>query len=93
MKLPNRIKIKGKWVDITYQEGFVQGKHFGMYDPNTHVITIAAELEGHKKLECFLHECIHAISEIYGLKITERQTEGADGPLTKIVEQVFSLNR
>jgi hypothetical protein len=93
MKLPNRIKIKNKFVEITYQEGFVKGKHYGMYDPNTHVITIAAELEGHKKLECFLHEVIHAISEIYGLKITERQTEGADSPLTKIVEQVISLNK
>jgi hypothetical protein len=92
MKIPNRIKIKNKWVEITYQEGFVCGKHYGMYDPNTHVITIAAELDGQKKLECFLHECLHAISEIYGLKITERQVEGADGPLTKIVGLLMSEN-
>lgn len=93
MRVPNRIKIRGKWVDITYQEGFVQGKHYGMYDPNTNVITIAAELEGHKKLECFLHECLHAISELYELKLTERQVEGADLPLTKIVETLLKLNK
>jgi len=90
MRIPNRVKIKNKWVEITYQEGFVCGKHFGTYDPNTHVITIAAELEGHKKLECFVHEIVHAISEIYGLKITERQTEGIDGPLTKIIEALLN---
>ena len=92
MKIPNRIKIKNKFVEITYQEGFVCGKHFGTYDPNTNVITIAAELEGHKKLETYLHEAIHSISHHYNLKITEKQTEGLDGPLTKLVEQLLSLN-
>lgn len=86
MKIPNRFKLRKTWIEVTYQEGFVCGKHYGTYDPNTHVITIASELEGHKKLECFLHEAIHAISDIYELKITERQTEGLDGPLTRLVE-------
>ncbi len=85
MKLPNRIKIKGKTVEIVYQEGFVQGKHLGTYDPNTHVITIASELKNNKKLECFLHEALHAISEIYELKLTEKQVEGLDWPLVKLI--------
>lgn len=93
MKIPNRIKIKNKIVEVVYQDGFVQGKHLGTYDPNMHVITIASELEGRKKLECFLHEVLHSISEIYGLKLTERQVEGADLPLTKIVETLLKLNK
>ncbi len=86
MKIPNRFKLKGKFIEVVYQHDFVEGEHLGKWDPNSRTITIAAGQSRQKTLEIFLHEFLHAASEMYGLRLSEKQIEGVDYPLMRIVE-------
>ena len=90
MKIPNRIKVKGKFVEIVYQHNYVQGQHLGTWDPNANVITIASGLSEEKTMEIFLHECLHMYSTFYDLKLTEKQVEGIDGPLNRLFKILSS---
>jgi Zn-dependent peptidase ImmA (M78 family) len=86
MKIPNRFKIKGKYVEVVYQHDFVEGEHLGKWDPNSNTIVIAANQSSKKTLEIFMHEFLHAVSEFYGIRISEKQIETMDYPLARIVE-------
>lgn len=93
MKIPSRLKIRGKFIEIVWQHDLVEGEHLGKWDPQARTITIAANQKPHKTLEIALHEILHAISDIYDLKLTERQIEGVDSPLAKVVEVLFEENK
>lgn len=84
MNIPNRIKIKSKWIEVMYQDGFVCGKDLGMWEPNARHIVIASGQSREKTLEIFIHEWLHAFSDLHELGLTERQVESLDAPLTKL---------
>lgn len=84
MKIPNRVKVRGKWVEVLFQEGFVSGKDLGLWEPNARHIVIADNQSEDKTLEIFIHEWLHAFSDLADLSLTEKQVEALDAPLMKL---------
>lgn len=84
MKIPSRIRIKSRWVEVLFQEGFVSGKDLGLWEPNARHIVIADNQSEDKTLEIFIHEWLHAFSDLSGIALTEKQVEALDAPLMKL---------
>ena len=89
MKIPARFKLKGKWINVLWQEGDVKGDAYAEWDPTALTITLSMSMSEQMKEEKFLHEILHAVSDLYGLKITERQVEGMDGPLIRVLRKLY----
>lgn len=89
MKIPARFKLKGKWINVLWQEGDVSGDAYAEWNPSALTITLSLAMSEKLREEKFLHEVIHAISDLYGLKITERQVEGIDGPLIRMLRKFY----
>lgn len=89
MIIPSRIRIKGKFIDIVYQDGLVEGKHDALWNPTARIIIIRQDISDGRKWECFIHELLHAISDMYGIEMTEKQVEKMDGPLSKAMLDIF----
>jgi len=87
MKIPARFKLKGKEINVVWQEGDIDGDAYAVWNPVGYTITLSLNMSEKLKEEKFLHEVIHAISDLYGLKITERQVEGLDGPLMRLLRK------
>lgn len=87
MKIPASFKLKGKLINVLWQEGDVCGDAYAVWDPNSLSITLSMSMSEKLREEKFLHEVIHAISDLYGLKISERQVEGLDGPLMRLLRK------
>lgn len=72
-----------------YQKDFVHGKHYGLWDPNSNTIVISDSVAESTKELTFVHELLHAISDIYEIKLTEKQVELLDGPLYRVIKKLW----
>jgi hypothetical protein len=74
MRIPKTVTIAGYVVKVIYKRGLVCDgvECWGVYDYNKNVIYLKTGMEKTRKEEVFLHECIHAISDILGLKLSEK---------------------
>lgn len=45
---------------------------WGFCDPESHVIYLVHNMNEQRRAEIFLHECIHAIEESYGISLPEK---------------------
>ena len=75
MKLPRKeVIIAGHTIKIVYRREMKldSAPIWGLYDDNKHVISLATGMDESRKIETFLHECIHAIDHIHSLNLTEK---------------------
>jgi hypothetical protein len=74
MALPKKIIVAGHTVKIQYLKDMSLGETeiWGLYDDDRHIISLRTGMEESRKMEVFLHECIHAIDHIHGLGLTEK---------------------
>ena len=73
MKLPKILNICGHQFKIVYKKGLVhnQAPCWGMCDTEKQIIYLVYGMSPTKKMEIFLHECLHAIETIYNLNLSE----------------------
>jgi hypothetical protein len=83
--IPNRFKVKNRWIEVSYQHGLIKGDAVGLWEPSTNRIIISADIEPHQAFEVFIHELLHCLSDLYDLKISETKIEKIDGPLSRIL--------
>ena len=75
MRIPKKeLIIAGHTVKISYKKNMVLdgAPIWGLYDDDRHEISLATRMDPSRKIEVFLHECIHAIDHIHNLKLTEK---------------------
>lgn len=74
MRIPRQIIIAGHTIKIQYKKDMVLDGSpiWGLYDDDRHIIHLSTGMEKSRKMEVFLHECIHAIDHIHNLGLTEK---------------------
>jgi Zn-dependent peptidase ImmA (M78 family) len=74
MNLRKSVIIAGHTIKIIYKKKIVYngGVAWGLYDDDKHIIYLTMGMEKTRKMEVFLHECIHAIEHIHGLNLSEK---------------------
>ena len=77
MGLPRKLIIAGHTITVLYKKKIMlDGKDvWAYYDDERHRIYMTMGMERSRKMEVFLHECIHAISFIHGLNMTEKAVD------------------
>jgi hypothetical protein len=74
MIIPDKIKIGGRDIQVCQVDHLSDDEdRWGEYNPRTGTIRIEAGIPQDMKEEVLLHEILEAISDIYGLKLKERQ--------------------
>ena len=75
MRLPNTITIAGHEIKIKYRKKlFVDGNEcWGVYEEDSHTIYLKTGMESTRKMEIFLHECLHVIEDIHTLHLSEKE--------------------
>ena len=74
MNLPKTLIVAGHTITIKYKKKiFFEGKEvWAFYDDDHHIIYLTMGMDKTRKMEVFLHECIHAISFIHSLHLSEK---------------------
>ena len=74
MRIPKEIIISGHTVKIEHVRDLkLNGEDcWGIYDDDKHVIYLKTGMDKTRKMEVLLHECLHAIEHIEGLKSNEK---------------------
>lgn len=75
MKIPSKVKIgaydyKVEWVKELKDE---KAKLWGLCDRENHIIFLDKGLRGRRRIEVFLHECLHGMEESYDIELGEKK--------------------
>jgi len=75
MKIPKQVYICGQVFDVVQKKELsYDGEHLlGLCIPNECKIFIKKGLTKEKRVEVFIHECLHAIDENRNLKLGEKK--------------------
>jgi hypothetical protein len=75
MKIPKSLKIGPYCYGVVFKEDLEHEGNslFGLCDQVNHIIYMRKGMEPKKKMETFLHECLHAIEDVYGVEIGEEK--------------------
>jgi hypothetical protein len=89
-QIPSRVQIAPKvFYEVVWQKEIVdtKGNHlYGLTDLNNKIITVQMGLPARLTVETYIHECIHALSDAYGLGLTENQVLAMEKPLAYILK-------
>ena len=95
MKIPNKINVSGYTLTVKYgKKILVNGVEcFGVYNPNTKIISLTKGMSPTRKKEIFIHEYLHFLEDIYRIKISEEGVSSiALGLLAMLNNEKVNLN-
>ena len=74
MALPKKLIVAGHTIKVEYLKDMTLNgtEIWGLYDDDKHKISLRTGMDESRRMEVFLHECIHAIDHIHGLNLTEK---------------------
>jgi hypothetical protein len=77
MKLPKTITVAGHTIKIVYKKALIVNgvECWGVWSDDSHTIYLKSGMDRTRKLEIFLHEVIHAISDIHILSLSEKSVK------------------
>ena len=67
--LPKSIGIAAYRIPIVRAKELCEGRAIGLWEPNPGRISVQRDLKGAAELATFLHEVVHAVSDIYNLNL------------------------
>lgn len=76
-RIPKKIKIGGQVIPVKYHVKILEGKTgeaYGAYLNDKRELHILYGLKDETKKTTFIHECIHAMSDVYSIGLSEIQT-------------------
>ena len=75
MDIKNKIKIGCDYYEVEFEERPMQDNELcrGFCDTANRRIVLKKDLSDTRLMETFLHECLHAVDDIYRLSINETQ--------------------
>ena len=74
MIIPDKIKIGARDIRVREIDHLSDdADRWGDYNPRTGTIRIEADIPDDMKNEMVLHEIVHVISDIYGVRLKEKQ--------------------
>jgi len=93
MKIPRTLKIGGKKIKVIKRKTFVamDGDNLGEWDGNRYTIMLDAFIDAppERMEECFLHEIIEAINQMYELKLSHWKIT----LLSEMLYQIIKINK
>jgi Zn-dependent peptidase ImmA (M78 family) len=95
MRLPKVINILGQEIKIVYDNHCRDGdyKLWGYYDSDKSTIHLQRNMPKTRKMQVFLHECLHAIEGITSLTPNERRVEQmSNGILSLLRNNTLDFN-
>jgi hypothetical protein len=78
VRIPKRIKIGPYDYSVQRKETVLsddRSELWGQYNPTAQVITLTNNMTPQREATAFLHEVFHAIDELVGSELTEKQIE------------------
>lgn len=88
IEIPEQIYIGSVWWDVE-RVSVIKGK-YGECDTVARVIRITEGLDDEQLLMTFLHECFHAVDELYELNLGETGVRILENCTYQIMEQIVS---
>lgn len=88
MKIPNKINIVGKTYSIKLVEKVDDSKSWGNLTYSANEIRILKSLDYQNKCETLLHEIMHAIFDVAGIKHNEKHIESIGRLLFQVIPQL-----
>jgi hypothetical protein len=88
LKLPKVIKLGGQRITVKYDKKILEGKTgeaYGAYLAEKKEIHLIYGMKSGAKKSAFLHECLHAIADVYNVNLSEIQVASMELGLMDLV--------
>jgi len=78
VKIPTKVNIGGTTYKVKKVKGLTinNGPVWGYCDYKNHVIAVETDISNDVQEQAFLHECVHAINDVWGIDKDEDVDEG-----------------
>ena len=91
MKIPSKIRIGFVDYNVVYFKERSGGMGLGQHNGREALIEIAQDAPPRVQFKCFIHECLHAVIEQYGVSIPEENNEEVVNQLETGIAELVEL--